>query len=157
MAEDVGNWRWEEGAPPSDADSVAIGRASVLAAHSLQTPRWRAPLSSRSTTSTAPRPTAGAADCRKEIVRRVCNEEGGFEAKRLAVHVSRPLLGVSGRLALEVARPSTTLLQIREPRHCAPSHLPAPLLHTQGNQSVASRSARHGAKPPPPVLIRSQS
>lgn len=53
-------WR----APPSDAESVAIGRASVLAAHSLQTPRWRAPLSSRSTTSTAPRPIAELAGCR---------------------------------------------------------------------------------------------
>lgn len=48
-----------EGARPSDAESVAIARASVLAAHSLQTPRWRASLSSRSTTSTAPRPVAG--------------------------------------------------------------------------------------------------
>ena len=37
----VGNWPCGEGAPPSDAESVAIARVSVLAAHSLQTPRLR--------------------------------------------------------------------------------------------------------------------
>ena len=29
MMEDVANWRWRGGAPPSDAESVAIGRGSV--------------------------------------------------------------------------------------------------------------------------------
>ena len=66
MSEDVANWRSDGVAPPSDAESVAIVRASVLAAHSLQSPRWRASLSSRSTTSTAPRPTAVWADCRRD-------------------------------------------------------------------------------------------
>ncbi|MFS2279196.1 hypothetical protein V2S04_00070 [Microbacterium sp. OR21] len=46
--------------------AVIVAAASVPAAHSLQTPRWRASLSSRSTTSTAPRPTAVWADCRRK-------------------------------------------------------------------------------------------
>ena len=66
MSKDVVTWRRVGAAPASDAESVAIVRVSVLAAHSLQTPRWRASLSSRSATSTAPRPSAGAADCRNE-------------------------------------------------------------------------------------------
>lgn len=39
MAEDVVNWRWAKGPLPSDAESVALGRVSVLAPHSLLTSR----------------------------------------------------------------------------------------------------------------------
>jgi hypothetical protein len=48
-----------------DGESVAIPRLSVPAAHFLQTPRRRASLSSRSTKSSASRPSAGAAGCRR--------------------------------------------------------------------------------------------
>jgi hypothetical protein len=87
---------------PSDAESVAIGRASVLAAHSLQTPRWSAPLSSRSSSSTASRPIAGAARC--------------VEGRTLYRAVTDAPTGAEWALRL----PSGTV-SVREPRNCADS------------------------------------
>jgi hypothetical protein len=96
MAKDVVNWRWVRGTPPSDAESVAIVRVSVLVAHSLQTPRWRASLSSRSTTSTMPRPIAEGLDVRGKLIlvaRRYLGFVNASRSGRIRSLHSAPLMG----------------------------------------------------------------
>ena len=160
MLEHVVNWRWDGGAPPSDGESVAIGHASVLAAHSLQTPRWRAALSSRSTTSTAPHPIAGAADVGRAPYRVTAVSRGGF-AVLTAVppfalgafsRVATAARSSSRRSAAVAALPrGSRVSKVRETQRCA------------GGLRGMSRDRRiellraDRVREPPPTLRRGRS